>query len=530
VLAAVLVLAGSVAPVAQATPAQSPGLDATVTPSTALTDGAEVTISVTGLQGDDDWVTAWQCPADATNPGDCDRSDAAQEFNEGGRAELRFRVDAVITAGPDDREVDCREADACILGLARPLDDLTTLPARVPLHFTADAPTAPPPTLAIRPDDDLVDGQQVHVEGSGFVWAYQDVTVVQCTSDVSSWEDCDSDTYIPAPLEGTSFELDVRVSSQIVTAAGVVDCRVAGACALVAPMDYRYLPRKTGVASLHFDPRGPLPEPTALTISPDHDLVDGQQVTLRATGFGSDALLHLFHCGGEPSWETCRYLDGHQAGADGGLTLDMRVFATVDAGQGEVDCRTTTCWLVVATDGVPDSPRAARSALAFDPDAPLRPPGNVSVVPATGLTDGDTITVEGDNWLPGSAMYVAVCDVDQPDICDEQASAEPTTDDSGRWTTELVVASSFTFQGDIGVSCTQPPGCAVVALDTLSGRSTAVPLLFGPPGHCRSRWFDRRYRDGHAHRARHQGLDLGGGPAVPRVRLRVVGVPTGAGR
>jgi LPXTG-motif cell wall-anchored protein len=451
-----------------------------------VVDGERLGITVTGLPPVG-YLELAQC-ADGPEPlyERCAYEDGSYEIvNDTVHATVR--LDAVISVGGFEgpaREVDCR-ATPCRVQVEYFTTDGSASTVDAALPFDADGPLAPPPTATITPAGPYAHQQSVTVQAAGLVWA-SSAAVVQCAAGTTGWAGCDSGTerYLYLDDAATSGATAFRLLAVIDSVDGPVDCRVAGACELVVTQGRSGMSAAKSVRlPLTFDPTTEVVPPT-LEATPADGLVHGQTVTISGTGFVDD-YLQLMQCAAvddEP--ETCIWLSGWgEPGPTGSFTAQVRVSGFVPTPGGEVDCRRADdpC-SVVATPSQPDSSRAGRATLGFDPDAPLPAPPSITVTPSTDLGEEETVTVTGTGFggLDGESTELSVCETGTV-RCDEAAGSwlEPTAD--GGFTTQVTVAASFRSWDGTVVDCRAAPGCSVVARDGYAGRSAAAALTFGDP-------------------------------------------------
>ena len=359
-----------------------------------------------------------------------------------------------------------------------------------------EAPAAAQPattaTLTVTPADGLADGATVHAAGAGLTgWP----VLVQCGADPEGNADCDWTTVTTLePGAGGAFEVDHRVFALIHTdARGAVDCREAGACVLVAS-SYGADPLADAVsAPIAFDPDAPLLPSPAVTVSPNTDLLDGQEVHIDGRDFGhrlapspTGNVAHLYQCGPQPSFATCRALEATEVelAPDGSFAVQGKVWHVIRAEGQEIDCRSTEepCLLVATTRPweTLDEPWAAGAPLVFDPDAPSLPTPEIEVTPAADLGDVTELTVRGRNFTPGGAVRVSVCDVAAPDQCDEATREIPTPGADGTFELRMNAFAAFGagWEEEVSVDC-RASGCTVTAEDAQSSRRATAPLGSG---------------------------------------------------
>ena len=427
-------------------PAQAGGPAMTLTPSTGLTDGTEVTVTVTGLPADS-FVQSAQCVAGTTDIyNQCDIRDLAYDAADAqGTATFTLRVDAVLPVGwngggADD--VDCRVADACVVAVST---DSETILVSAPLAFDADAPLAPPPTMSVSPAEGLADLQAVTITGSGFVWS-DHVSGALCAAAGSTQDACDWETQFDTQAVDGAVSVETPGSAVISTFEGTVDCRVPGACVYALSQGNLLSPSKTATAAVTFDPATEVVPPT-ITVEPADGLADGDTVTVSGSGFRPNGWVEGYLCAGEVTPANCTWIQAYDDVDDaGGVTLTARVFAAFDRPTGgRVDCRDAgaDCSIVLSSGGV-SSPRAGRAALAFDPEAPLLPPPTVEVDPTGDLPDDATLTVTGSGFTPGGYTAVEQCVVGTDYLCDQYSGAYADVDSSGGFTVDMPVASVIT--------------------------------------------------------------------------------------
>lgn len=350
------------------------------------------------------------------------------------------------------------------------------------------------PTMAVEPASGLVDGQTVRVTGAGF-GAYVDA--YECVSGAAGWEDCDrAVTATAATGPGGSVELEMSLHAVIdVPGQDAVDCRMPGRCVVLVTSESGN-PAATATAPVGFDAGAPVPRPV-LTVTPERDLVDGQAVQVEGQGFRpASHYVEVHQCGPAPAPEACRFIEGGYVPieADGTISTEIPVLATLPTESGPIDCQTSAepC-LVVATESTVDAHWAGAATIRFDTHAPPLDAPQITVTPTSGLGDFTTMSVHGRNFSAGGTTWVRVCHAEDHQRCDFDSSEKPTPDTTNGFALELTAWSDFVvdpLNGQDEVSCRQAPGCVVVATDMDRDRSVTVPIEFGPPDAPRGRYLD----------------------------------------
>lgn len=322
----------------------------------------------------------------------------------------------------------------------------------------------PSPTIVVTPADDLVDGQLVTVEGAG--WppgdTFHQLEISVCPADEDR---CDRvDTGFEAEVDGT-FHREVRVRTIARARDGTVtDCRSVPCHLLVGE---RYSTPQVP-APLDFDADAPLLADPVLTVTPDHDLIFGQSVTLHGTGFfPNEALLETACTPGIDPY-SCY---GVPVVADASGTVDLTTVPAIFQLQwhGGYDCRQAPFCSFYLLD---PADRVVRASAREH----LRPDGDeaVTVTPADDLPESATVTVDAtglnegyDGWvaqcwhdpafdvLPNGAPW-ATCGTERMPFSVGPSESLFTTVAVQRWLTVTPYSG-----GTVTIDCAVDPGCNV---------------------------------------------------------------------
>jgi len=229
---------------------------------------------------------------------------------------------------------------------------------------------------------------------------------------------------------------------------------------------------------------------------PATNLRDGQTVTVQVNVGRPDAGVELGLCTVGGSFETGCGPAGNvpheiQPGQSVSFAINARI---VDPRMSApIDCRTTPCELVAfdLSTGSPDDhgPQAlARVALQFDPSAPLRPPLTITVMPSTGLHDGQSVQVSvqhatGDVFLIECAGPVTkLGDISRR--CYTSQELPPIHVDAGGQGVGSLPVAAFVETTDGPTDCRAvDPVCQLLAVDTadLVFVTQAISLVPGSP-------------------------------------------------
>ncbi len=307
----------------------------TVAPDTDLLDGATVTANVVGGEPDL-YLDVLLCVTGVPEPDGCStRALGSTAIDGTGTASVTGVVRTVVHRY-DGVATDCRVAACEVLFVA--YDPASAagdyVVERVPVTFDPAGPLLPAPTVTVDPRNDLVDGSEVRVTGSGFeARGFVDLSLCHPEGGCRYLGDTETDA---AGALDTVLRLRATVSSWTPTGATTLDCRTAtGGCSLRASSSHDDV-----TVALGFDPHAPLLPPPTLSVAPDTDLVDGQTVTVSGSGFDPNGFTSLQYC--EVGTENCDrvWSASPQIETDGSFSLTTELYGDLVAWDGYVDCRT----------------------------------------------------------------------------------------------------------------------------------------------------------------------------------------------
>jgi hypothetical protein len=265
----------------------------------------------------------------------------------------------------------------------------------------------------------------------------------------------------------------------------VVDCLDAPGCELVAfmfPDDFR-----RGHAALAFDPSVPLPPPPTIEVAPSTGLADRQFVSVSASGFEPGEGVYSGQCAaGSVNASTCGSFRILTADATGSIAYSFRVRRVV--GLPPTDCQDAPGDCIVFAAAVEDVFESNTVPLEFDPNAPPVPPPTITVVPSTGLLDGEAVAISGRGFTPGEQVALVECRNGPADDtggnCDVSATLEyASVDAAGEVHTTFTVRRHLATHNFGDVDCaTDPNGCMLGFGGTsdLQFERGNVPLAFAP--------------------------------------------------
>jgi hypothetical protein len=340
---------------------------------------------------------------------------------------------------------------------------------------------------------DLVDRQEIVVTGTG--WNPRDAIVLrQCVRGSSDFfSPCEDHTgpgqVIRSGAEGR-FRHRFTVEA-ILDTDPLYDCRVR-ICILAAWGNAE--PQAAAARlRLHFDPDGPDPVAATAQITPDADLVDGQEVHVSVDGVLPDGhgSVSASTCltpepgDGRPDcrsmedayWEV---VDGH---AEGDVTLDAGLIVA----DGFHDCRQEPC--VLRLSGNREVSEDAFVPLAFDPEGPPPLVPVVTATPDEDLTDGQTVAVDGQHFDREVEYFVLQCPVGAPQgACDDTAAAYGAGQADGSFQDALIVTTIIHGEDGSQADCRAVPCELRVSVDGSDAEDRTIPLGFDPAGEVFEPW------------------------------------------
>jgi len=347
-------------------PAATPvGPSVTVTPTTGIVDGQQVSVEFTG----GDLLHAWLCTsavvADQSSPTH-DANCQGTDFLFGSPSLLTLHQTFTTTTG---KIVHCSVPGDCVLLFSFAFEAPFTI---TPISFT----TQP---LAVTPANALIDGRTVDV----WVTAPGGSThqVAQCALPVGaslSASHCRSATSVAIPAAGAAH-LSFTVATSLPTGGGPISC-IDTPCALV-DFDATGAPVASVPITMRLTP--------VVTLTPNTDLLDGQTAVIAGAHLLPSVAVPAGVCAlRTPMGPWCIQVPQSQTRPDGTLTMDERISQALPATLGY--CPHDGCYYQLFSAGGEVLPTLPYSMAE----------GSFGVTPSTGLADGQTVTLTGTDLLP----------------------------------------------------------------------------------------------------------------------------------
>ncbi len=215
-----------------------------------------------------------------------------------------------------------------------------------------------------------------------------------------------------------------------------------------------------------------------VVVDPSVGLVDGQNVSVSASGFPRGTSVAIVQCwgvgDGTGSAQNCDAGNYALATIDeqGTMSAEFVVRRFIGTDLGEKDCALAdgvdSCGIAVAD--VTDYDRSGVTSTYFDPTVAGQPAPFLTVEPSSGLRDGDTITVTGTDFVPGETARITQCVMNTtgiPDCFSRNPTGEIVVDAQGNFL--VSIEATRIVEGVAGpIDCVVDPyGCRVLVVGEL---------------------------------------------------------------
>lgn len=234
-----------------------------------------------------------------------------------------------------------------------------------------------------------------------------------------------------------------------------------------------------GVALYGVATAGAASAPT-ITVTPNTGLTGGEKVVITGSGFTAGASLDAVEC-----IATATTVAGCAIGsavpitanADGTLPSTNFFVQTGTIGNGTCGTSATdaTCAIAVGTS---TGTVEAHATITFGA-APAGP--SLTVSPATGLKNGQSVTVTGTGFTPSDSVYVIECLATATSSAGcNTAGATPVkvNADGTLPSTTFTVVTGTVGTGTCGTTASNSASCAVTVANASGGDAAAAPITF----------------------------------------------------
>jgi hypothetical protein len=459
---------------------QSLGPDAaiTATPSSDLLDGQSVTLAVTDFPSNAGFGYG-QCRANPTSKNDC----AAYSIGlttPAGTAGLMLRVFRSFSTTTGEF-VSCEAPGSCVVG-ASTSEQLNANAVFAPISFRDVGPVTPPQySIAITPNVELADYQEVTVTSSGFP-RRQPFSIAECPA---TWRSLDTDCLL---VDGGSdgFDSDgnymqiVRVQHDVQLSNGSsFSCDEPGSCVLVAR-------RTVGVeasAPLAFRTMG---APRKGTCTAPPPLGDWSDFEVTVSGWASNVSLRYRICPADSATreELCTYRLHVPLNLEGSATFTLTARDWLRNGTRLVDCTSAPGACVIELQD-PRDPANTTLDVPLTVTNPMAMRGTATV--EAPFVDGALMRVSGSGWsneVPLEVLMCATADFSGCVTLDTDPyvfRSELRTSATGTFRSYLIPGGSLRNIAGGDVDCRATPNrCSLVITDPRAYTATAIriPIAF----------------------------------------------------
>jgi hypothetical protein len=374
------------------------GLSITVTPHAALHAGTKVSVGGSGFAASVR-VGVVECEAAPTTPSMCDLNNGAVPTTSA-HGTFTTPLTAHRTLLTSTGLVDCAK-QACVMLAA---GQNFAKHATTPLSFVTTG--GPAPTLKTTPATKLLDNQKVTLAGTGFRPSQQ-VLVAECLSSAPGTACIGNEAKAAANgTLATSFALQRILDT---TSGTRVDCaKSATTCEMLVldPADADY----HATAPLAFDASIPPPPAPTLTVTPSTKLPFYAHVTFSGKHWTPNDFPLIGEC---PQGNVAVCFANSvgeaivsNAGTFSTTGIVSRYVTNPESGT-PIDCAKPTNHCVLLAFG--DNGATARTALSFDPAAPIPPRPSITLSPAGPYKNNQTVNFTGKNFAPNAQFSAGEC-------------------------------------------------------------------------------------------------------------------------
>lgn len=437
-----------------------------VTPNTGLVDNQPVTLGA--ISGADTYLL---CPTTlAASPQRCAY---LADSNPGGSS-VTANIPARIVVNHDDGTfsfTDCRTTSCTVEAVSYDMsgDNGPVVLAASTVAFNPAGALRTPPVLTATPHAGLVDDQNVDVTVNPATAsdALDGTIVLQCITPMTTLDDlqmiftnCSFDTVteLSGPAGGTATG-KIKVRAFVNTPTGPVDCRATTATCVLFTYDQVF---QMSNVSLAFDENGPLKP--AFLARPKADPSDySADTTYDLVGFTPSDPFTVSWCNPQGVCLSPVVTSG---------TLDVKGMATFtiagkvlysDAPQGDTICLEGCALTATDAHGLTATSNDQVETWSSVEPGPFHSKQlPVQVTPHKGLHDGDTVTVTGSGFTPGSSVAIIECNGSAATIgleaCDINTSTflggtEITADAQGNATATYAIKQHISTPDDGPLDC-----------------------------------------------------------------------------
>lgn len=184
-----------------------------------------------------------------------------------------------------------------------------------------------------------------------------------------------------------------------------------------------------GLITLGSDPAAAAastPSAPVVFFAPGGDLADGQIILVGGVGFDPSSTLQFYEC----AFGDCQSLPFTASGDASGqfgraVTVQRGLYMTFTP----FDCAVVSCALAVSSST--SEPESSTNEMTASVALPFGPRPSVSMSPAAGLLDGQSVTVRGEHLVPGQTVHAWECQ-EAYQLCTRGLGESAVVDTGGR--------------------------------------------------------------------------------------------------
>ncbi|MGC8499176.1 MAG: neocarzinostatin apoprotein domain-containing protein [Acidimicrobiales bacterium] len=224
----------------------------------------------------------------------------------------------------------------------------------------------------------------------------------------------------------------------------------------------------------------------SMTVTPSTGLAAGQVVQVTASGLPTSAEVAIVECTATATTSAgCNTTSAVLVATDATGAIPTTPFTVTAGAVGNGTCDTTTSDLTcVLAIGSLTGTTLAYAPITFAAPAAATSAPSLTVTPATGLTNGEKVTITGSGFTPSDSLYATECLATATSAADCNVStATPITvnTDGTLPSTTFTVVTGTVGGATCGTSAADAASCVIMVANSSEGDRAAAPIAFAVP-------------------------------------------------
>ena len=222
-----------------------------------------------------------------------------------------------------------------------------------------------------------------------------------------------------------------------------------------------------------------------MTVTPSTGLAAGQVVQVTGSGLPAGAEVAIVECTATATTQAgCDVTNAVLVATDASGAIPTTPFTLTTGTVGNGTCGTSAADLtcVLAIGSLTGTTLAYQPITFAAPSTATAP--SLTVTPATGLTNGQKVTITGSGFTPGDSLYATECltTVTSPADCNVSTATPITVNTDGTLpSTTFTVVTGTVGGATCGTSAADAAGCVIMVANSSEGDRAAAPIAFAVP-------------------------------------------------